>query len=66
MQWIEVSVTPSLEKIRRAIGDDRYYEWLQKQMEPVALRKKATEQIATDHRVHGIPKSTIPFYCSGS
>ena len=54
MEWVEVSVAPSLEKIRRAIGDDRYYEWLQKQMESVELRKKAVEQITTYHRVNGI------------
>ncbi len=61
MNWVEVSVTPSLEKIRRAIGDDHYYEWLQKQMESVELRKKAIEQIATYHRGHGVPESPIPF-----
>lgn len=61
MNWVEVSIAPSLEKIRRAIGDDRYYEWIQKQMESVDLRKKAIEQISTYHRTHGIPKSAIPF-----
>jgi len=61
MRWVEVSVTPSLEKIRRSVGDDRYYEWLQKQMESVELRKKTVEQIATYHRVHGIPKLAPPF-----
>ena len=61
MRWVEVSVTPSLEKIRRAVGDDRYYEWLQKQMVSVELRKKAIEQIATYHRVHGAPEPAVPF-----
>jgi len=61
MGWVEISVTPSLEKIRQAIGDDRYYEWLQKQMESVELRKKAIEQIATYHRAHGFPGTTTPF-----
>ena len=61
MNWIEVSVTPSLEKIRRAVGDDRYYEWLQKQMESVELRKKAVEQIVTYHHVHGAPEKAVPF-----
>ena len=61
MQWVEVSVAPALEKIRRAIGDDRYYEWLQKQMESVVLRKKAIEQVAVYHRTHGIPEPPVPF-----
>jgi len=61
MEWVEVSVAPSLEKIRRAIGDDRYYEWLKKQMESVELRKKAIEQIATYHRIHVIPEPATPF-----
>jgi hypothetical protein len=61
MQWVEISVTPALEKIRQAIGDDRYYEWLQKRMESVELRKKAQDQITTYHRVHGSPMSSVPF-----
>ena len=61
MEWVEVSVAPALEKIRRAIGDDRYYEWLQKQMKSVELRKKSVEQVATYQRVHGFPASTVPF-----
>ena len=61
MEWVEVSVTPSLEKIRRAIGDDRYYEWLMNRMEDVELRKKAMEQVATYHYVHGKPVSEVPF-----
>ena len=61
MEWVEASVTPSLEKIRRAIGDDRYYEWLQKQMESVELRKKAIEQVAAHRRAYGVPVSAIPF-----
>jgi len=56
---------PSLEKIRQAIGDDRYYEWLQKQMESVELRKKALEQIATYHHVHGAPEKEMSFYKEG-
>ena len=40
MSWVEVSATPSLEKIRRAIGDNRYYGWIQEQMESVELRKR--------------------------
>lgn len=61
MEWVEISVTPSLEKIRRAIGDDRYYKWLQKQMKSVELRKKALEQVATYQCVHGVPESKVPF-----
>lgn len=61
MRWVEVSVSPSLEKIRRAIGDDRYYAWLQGQMEGVQLRKKAIEQVAAYHRVHGVPTPAVPF-----
>lgn len=61
MNWVEISVTPSLEKIRRAIGDDRYYEWIQNQMEAVELRKKAIEQVATHLRVYSVPNPTTPF-----
>lgn len=30
MNQVEIPVTPSLEKIGRTVGDNRYYEWLQK------------------------------------
>ena len=61
MNWVQVSVTPSLEKNRQAIGDDRYYEWLQKLMENVGLKMKAVDQISTYHRVHGFPENAVPF-----
>jgi hypothetical protein len=47
--------------LETVIGDDRYYEWLQKQMESVELRKKAVEQISAYHRINGVPISEIPF-----
>ena len=61
MEWVETSVSPSLEKIRRAIGDDVYYEWLQEQLEGVEITKRAGDQIQTYQRVHGVPESEIPF-----
>jgi len=61
MEWVERSVTPSLEKIKCAIGDDAYYEWLQEQMEDVQLRIKAERQIVAYHHVHGVPISEVPF-----
>lgn len=54
-------VTPSLEKIWQARGDDDYYEGLQKQMDGVALRKKAIEQVATYWVAHGKLELEVPF-----
>jgi len=61
MEWIELSVTPSLEKIRLAVGDDIYYQCLSSQMEEVELRKCAIDQINTYCHVHGAPESEVPF-----
>lgn len=61
MGWIESSVSPSLEKIRRAIGDDQYYEWLQEQLEGVKLRQSALDEIVVYQRVNGAPVASVPF-----
>lgn len=57
MEWVEKSVVPSIEKIRRAIGDSDYHEWLDGLMDRVELRHKATEQIRMHHNMYGNPTS---------
>ncbi|MEE9369357.1 MAG: replication initiation factor domain-containing protein [Pontiella sp.] len=55
MDWVELSVTPSLEKIRQAIGDDIYYQWLYELMEDADLSEKAQGQIIHYHSLNGEP-----------
>lgn len=61
MGWIETSVSPSLEKIRRAIGDDHYYEWLQNQLENATIRQRALNEIVVYQRMNGVPVDLVPF-----
>lgn len=55
MEWVEYSVTPSLEKIRQAIGDDIYYNWLHELMQEVDLQPGALGQINAYHYINGEP-----------
>ncbi|QBG46549.1 hypothetical protein EGM51_03740 [Verrucomicrobia bacterium S94] len=55
MDWVERSVTPSLEKIRTAIGDDVYYQWLFELMQDVELKPKQESEIAWYWAVNGEP-----------
>ncbi len=45
MEWIESSVTPSLEKIRTAIGSEMYHLWLMELMGSVSLSDKQRSEI---------------------
>ena len=59
--WVSKSVTPSLVKIRKAIGDDEFNEWLQDQMQDVVLKIKAERQVQVYHTNFGEPLEEAPF-----
>ena len=61
-QWAEKSVFPSMAKIRKAIGNDLYYAWINEQMEDVVLSFAAECQIKSYQNVHGVPiEEEVPF-----
>jgi hypothetical protein len=59
-KWVETSVAPSLEKMRRAFGDEFYYQWIRDLMQHAELRQVAVDQVRVHHILYGIPEE-IPF-----
>ena len=55
MGWFERSVYPSIEKVRRAIGDDQLYQRLLDGMEGAKLSELQLNQIRVHWNVHGYP-----------
>ena len=55
IEWMEKSVMPCAEKIRQAIGDDAFQEWLFGKMGDVKLTKRAAAQVYCYHFVNGEP-----------
>lgn len=54
-EWIETSVSPSLEKMRIALGDEMYYQWLFEIMSDVKISDRAEAQISWYWSVNGEP-----------
>ena len=53
--WFERSVYPSMEKVRRAIGDDQLYQQLLDGMEGAKLSELQTNQIRVHWNIYGSP-----------
>jgi hypothetical protein len=56
--WFERSVYPSMEKVRKAVGDDALYQQLLDGMQHAVLSKLQLNQIRVYRNMHGDPSET--------